>query len=209
MTSVDVSAQPARSASAPGPVRRVKVSWLAAAVGAAVVAAVLVLWALGQVGDRRDVVMVVEAVPAGEAIPASALSSTGIAVDSDAPQLFGADQIDDLVGRTAAVALAPGDLVGPSMIRATSTVPDGWVEVGALLRATHYPATLQTGDTMWAVPTGDAADGEAGRVEVLVVGFERSSDRDQLTVLAVEAAQADQVARWAAASQLVLVRVTP
>jgi hypothetical protein len=210
VTNVDVSALGTKPVTAPGPVRRVKVSWLAAAVGAAVVAAVLVLWALGQVGDRRDVVMVVEAVPAGETIPASALSSTGVAIDSDATQLFGADQIGDLVGRTAAVSLAPGDLVGPSMIRATSAVPDGWVEVGAVLRATHYPATVQTGDTLWAVPTGDAAiEGDVGRVEVLVVGYERSSDRNQLTVLAVDASEADLVARWAAASQLVLVRVTP
>ena len=51
-----------------------KVSWLAGAVGAAVVAAALVLWALGQVGDRTDVVIVVEPVAAGDAIPASALN---------------------------------------------------------------------------------------------------------------------------------------
>ena len=165
------------------------------------------LWALGQVGDRTDVVVVVEPVAAGDAIPASALSTTGVAVDSDATQLFAAEQLEGLVGLTAAVSLSPGDLLSPGLIRPTSVVPDGWVEVGALVRAERYPATTQTGDTLWAVPTGDVVDAE--RVEVLLVGFERNADRDLLTVLAVEAGAADRVARWAAVGELVLVRVTP
>lgn len=204
MTNVDVAPAVAPGAgSAPAPRRRVRVSWLAGAVGAAVVAAALVLWALGQVGDRTDVVMVVESVQAGDPIPASALSSTGVAVDSDATQLFVATQIEELVGRTAAVSLSPGDLLGPSLIRPTSAVPDGWLEVGAVLRAGDYPPTVQTGDTMLAVPVGasaqDVIDPETGglsgpgEIEVLVVGFERSGDFDQLTVLAVPPGDASRV----------------
>jgi hypothetical protein len=202
----------------PGPARRVRLPWLAAAGAAALLAAVLMLWGFGQVSERREVVMVTGAVAEGEEITADVLGSTRVAVDSSSTQLFGVDQIDDLVGTAAATDLEVGDLLGPSSIEATAPIPDGWVEVGASLRSSRYPSTMATGDQMFAIrldPTVDAtppvADDptvvEVGEgVVVEVIGFERNEDRSVLAVLAVPADDAARVARWAASEDLVLVR---
>ena len=188
---------------APGPSRRVRLPWLAAAVGLTVLVAALVLWGLGRVADRREVVMVAAPVAAGDPIPASALGSTQIAVDSASTQLFSVSQRDELVGRIAVVDLAPGDLMGPSMVSVLAKVPDGWSEIGGLLKAGRFPASLGVGDRLMAVPLEGAEPG----VEVVVVESSVGDDRALSVVLAAPPESATSVAQWAAGDNLVLVRL--
>ena len=187
----------------PGPSRRVRLPWLAGAVGLTVLVAALVLWGLGRVADRREVVMVTAPVAAGDPIPASALGSTQIAVDSASTQLFSVSQRDELVGRIAAVDLAPGDLMGPSMVSVLAKVPDGWSEIGGLLKAGRFPVSLGVGDRLTAVPV---EGGDPG-VEVVVVESSVGEDRALSVVLAAPPDAATRVAQWAAGDNLVLVRL--
>lgn len=176
--------------------------WLAAAVGAALVAAAFVLWGLGRVADRREVVVMRAPVEAGEPIPAEALGTSMVAVDGPT-QLFSAGQRDELIGRVAASDLATGDLVGPSAISAGNPIPEGWVEVGGLLPAGWYPASITVGDDMLAVPK----EGDPTGVQVLVVESSVGDDRAALVVVAAPADQAGVVAQWSADDNMVLVRV--
>ena len=185
-----------------GPTSRVRMPWLAAAVGAALVAAALVLWGLGRVADRREVVVMRAPVAAGDPIPAEALGTSMVAVDGPT-QLFSGGQRDELIGRVAASDLAPGDLVGPSAISAGSPIPEGWVEVGGLLPAGWYPSSITVGDDMLAVPK----EGDPTGVQVLVVEASVGDDRAALVVVAAPADQAGVVAQWSADDNLVLVRV--
>lgn len=123
-----------RSGQPRGPSRRVRLPWLAAAAGLAVLVAALVLWGFGRAAERREVVMVVAPVEAGDPITGAALGSTMAAIDSSSTQLFSASQRAELVGKIAAIDLAPGDLLGPSLISTGPSVPDGWLEIGGLLR---------------------------------------------------------------------------
>lgn len=194
----------------PSPARKVRLPWLAGAGGIALLTALVVLWGFGQVGDRREVVMVVSPVAEGQEIAASDLGSTQIAVDSPSTQLFSIDQRDELVGRVAAVDLAVGDLLGPSSIATATAVPDGWVEVGAFVRGTRYPASMATGDQMRAIdldPDEAVPAGTEDGVLVEVVSIRRGDDRDVLAVLAVPADSAPTVARWASGDSLVLLKV--
>ena len=187
-----------------GPSRRVRLPWLAAAAGLAVLVAALVLWGFGRAADRREVVMVVAPVEAGDPITDAALGSTMVAIDSSSTQLFSASQRAELAGKIAAVDLAPGDLLGPSLISTGPSVPDGWLEIGGLLRAGRYPVSLSVGDQLLAIPM-DGAD--VTPVAVLVVESSVGDDRALMVVLAAAPESAAQVAQWAASDDLVLVRV--
>jgi len=182
----------------------VRLPWLAAAAGLAVLVAALVLWGFGRAAERREVVMVVAPVEAGEPITDAALGSTMVAIDSSSTQLFSASQRAELVGKIAAIDLAPGDLLGPSLISTGPSVPDGWLEIGGLLRAGRYPVSLSVGDQLLAIPVEGA---DATPVAVLVVESSVGDDRALMVVLAAAPESAAQVAQWAASDDLVLVRV--
>jgi hypothetical protein len=182
----------------------VRLPWLAAATGLAVLVAALVLWGFGRAAERREVVMIVAPVEAGDPITDAELGSTMVAIDSSSTQLFSASQRAELVGKIAAVDLAPGDLLGPSLISTGPSVPDGWLEIGGLLRAGRYPVSLSVGDQLLALPM-DGAD--ISPVAVLVVESSVGDDRALMVVLAAAPESAAQVAQWAASDDLVLVRV--
>lgn len=193
-----------RSGQPRGPSRRVRLPWLAAAAGLAVLVAALVLWGFGRAAERREVVMVVAPVEAGEPITVAALGSTMVAIDSSSTQLFSASQRAELAGKIAAVDLAPGDLLGPSLISTGPSVPDGWLEIGGLLRAGRYPVSLSVGDQLLALPMEGQ---DVTPVAVLVVESSVGDDRALMVVLAAAPESAAQVAQWAASDDLVLVRV--
>ena len=205
MTATETTPLASRRSGQPrGPSRRVRLPWLAAAAGLAVLVAALVLWGFGRAAERREVVMIVAPVEAGDPITAAALGSTMVAIDSSSTQLFSASQRAELAGKIAAVDLAPGDLLGPSLISTGPSVPDGWLEIGGLLRAGRYPVSLSVGDQLLAIPM-DGAD--ITPVAVLVVESSVGDDRALMVVLAAAPESAAQVAQWAASDDLVLVRV--
>jgi len=193
-----------RSGQPRGPSRRVRLPWLAAAAGLAILVAALVLWGFGRAAERREVVMIVAPVELGDPITDAALGSTMVAIDSSSTRLFSASQRADLVGKIAAVDLAPGDLLGPSLISTGASVPDGWLEIGGLLRAGRYPVSLSVGDQLLAIPVEGA---DVTPVSVLVVESSVGDDRALMVVLAAAPESAAQVAQWAASDDLVLVRV--
>ena len=205
MTATETTPLAGRQSGQPrGPSRRVRLPWLAAAAGLAVLVAALVLWGFGRAAERREVVMIVAPVEAGDPITDAALGSTMVAIDSSSTQLFSASQRAELVGKIAAIDLAPGDLLGPSLISTGPSVPDGWLEIGGLLRAGRYPVSLSVGDQLLALPM-DGAD--VTPVAVLVVESSVGDDRALMVVLAAAPESAAQVAQWAASDDLVLVRV--
>jgi hypothetical protein len=205
MTATETTPLASRRSGPPrGPSRRVRLPWLAAAAGLAVLVAALVLWGFGRAAERREVVMVVAPVEAGDPITDAALGSTMVAIDSSSTQLFSASQRAELVGKIAAIDLAPGDLLGPSLISTGPSVPDGWLEIGGLLRAGRYPVSLSVGDQLLAIPVEGQ---DVTPVAVLVVESSVGDDRALMVVLAAAPESAAQVAQWAASDDLVLVRV--
>ncbi len=205
MTATETTPLASRRSGQPrGPSRRVRLPWLAAAAGLAVLVAALVLWGFGRAAERREVVMIVAPVEAGDPITDAALGSTMVAIDSSSTQLFSASQRAELAGKIAAIDLAPGDLLGPSLISTGPSVPDGWLEIGGLLRAGRYPVSLSVGDQLLALPVEGA---DVTPVAVLVVESSVGDDRALMVVLAAAPESAAQVAQWAASDDLVLVRV--
>lgn len=189
-------------ANVPGPARRVRVPWLAAAVGAALLTAAIVLWGFGRAADRREVLMVAEAIGRGETIEPTDLTTSFVAVDTPT-QLYSAEQREQIVGSIAATDLAPGDLVGPSTVTSGEQLPEGWQDIGGLLRAGNYPSSIAIGDRMLALPQ----EGEPLGVEVLVVDVSIGDDRAALVVLAAPPTDSGRVAQWSADENLVLVGV--
>ena len=189
-------------ANVPGPARRVRVPWLAAAVGAALLTAAIVLWGFGRAADRREVLMVAEAIGRGETIEPTDLTTSFVAVDTPT-QLYSAEQREQIVGSIAATDLAPGDLVGPSTVTSGEKLPGGWQDIGGLLRAGNYPSSIAIGDRMLALPQ----EGEPLGVEVLVVDVSIGDDRAALVVLAAPPTDSGRVAQWSADENLVLVGV--
>ena len=202
---LDLEAPPHRTverANVPGPTRRVRVPWLAAAVGAALLTAAIVLWGFGRAADRREVLMVAETIGRGETIEPTDLTTSFVAVDTPT-QLYSAEQREQIVGSIAATDLAPGDLVGPSTVTSGEQLPEGWQDIGGLLRAGNYPSSIAIGDRMLALPQ----EGEPLGVEVLVVDVSIGDDRAALVVLAAPPTDAGRVAQWSAEENLVLVGV--
>ena len=204
-TELDLDSPPHRTldrANVPGPARRIRVPWLAAAVGAALLTAAIVLWGFGRAADRREVLMVAEPIGQGETIESSDLTTSFVAVDTPT-QLYSAEQRDQIVGALAATNLDPGDLVGPSAVTSGEQVPEGWQDIGGLLRAGNYPSSIAIGDSMLALPQ----EGEPTGVEVLIVDVSIGDDRAALVVLAASPTDAGRVAQWSAEENLILVGV--
>lgn len=183
-----------------GPRRSVRVPYLVAAAGLAFALAVLVLWGFSRAADRAEVLVVRERVAAGTPIPASALSTTMVGVDGNVGRFYPAGT--DLSGVVAATDLEPGDLLSASLVKAAPVLPEGWREVGAVVRRGRFPATVRVGDDMIAVPT----DG-TGEIPVVVITSSVGGDGSISVVLGTAAADSTVVAQWAAGDRLTLVRV--
>ena len=85
----------------------------------------------------------------------------------------------DLSGVVAATDLAPGDVLTPSLVMAAPAVPEGWREVGGLVRSGRFPSTVSVGDELVAVPIDTA-----GEVSVVVVSSTVGEDGSLSVVLA-------------------------
>src|SRR3954453_4494202 len=169
--------------------------------------------------DQRKVVLAVaHPVAAGQVINSNDLrtvrvSATGVATISETER-------SSVVGRVAAVPLAPGSLLVRSQLGSAASIPSGQAVVGVALKDGQFPAGLRAGDRVVLVDTGSgrAATGDSPAVRALadqltgtVVSVADSSDASGVTAISVRVGQADAAALATASAngQLSLVLVAP
>ncbi|MFD1275800.1 SAF domain-containing protein [Streptomyces kaempferi] len=186
---------------------------LIAAGGAGV--AVLLL----QVGHRTEVVTVVRNVQVGQILTKQDLGRASIALDP-AVKAVTTNDLDQVVGKRAAVELRPGSLLAPSQVTKDSLVESGEQLVPIGLKPEQIPATaLVPGQKVQLVhvpvqgeietdkPSGSSPRTLPGRV----VKASNAAPGTGVVVVDVATSAADgpTVAAWVSASTLRLVLAAP
>lgn len=186
---------------------RVRTQWLALAAALVVLAGVLVAWAVGRAAERVPVVVVAGTVEAGTVIERADLAVASVAVDGAVSGLVPDTSLERLVGKVAAMDLAPGTLVQVGMWRDAPELAPGEQRIGAVLPMGRYPAGLARGDTAHAAPL-DPTD-PTPPVPVRVLDVQAGARDDTVFTLAVPEATAVPLAQLAANGLLVLVGLAP
>jgi hypothetical protein len=188
-----------RRASRPtAPSTRWNVRWLALAVILGLATALLALTALTKAADRRHVLMVTKPVAAGQPITADALTSVDIAFDTAGIDVVTAEQLPQVIGRTAAVALTANELLATSDIATTPAVLPNERRVGRVVGRSHTRPDPRSATRCCLCLTG------APRCEARVLDIRRS-DQGSVAVVLVDQSQVAAVAQASAANQLALV----
>ncbi len=182
---------------------RVQTQWLALGAALVVLAGVMVAWGLSRAAERVEVVQVARDVKAGQQLQADDLTITGVAYDGVVQGLVPAASLERLVGRVAAIDLAPGALVQVGMWSDEPALHAGEDRVGAVLDAGRYPAGLTRGDVAIAASIDGAST--VLPVAVRVLDVSDGADGDLVVTIAVPTAQSIEVAQLAATDQLLLV----
>ena len=201
-------AQRNRAVTPHAPRSRVRLPWLLVATTAFLLAAVVVLWALGRAAERAEVLVVTAPVAAGEPITAAAVGTSQVALDDGYGRIYVASQRDAVLGAIAVVDLQPGDFLSPSLLTAKPVTADGEQLVGAVLRQGRYPADIHPGDRGVAVSTADPTAVSPAQVPVRIVAVEITGTLQAAITMAVASDAAPSVALWAGEDHLVVV-VTP
>lgn len=174
-------------------------------------------WGL-RIGQREAVVAVAQPVTKGHVIERSDLTDASVTGVSGVIPL---EEIDTIVGKTAAVDLLEGQALTTAMV-ASEVVPTAEeATVGFALDADRVPAAgLDAGDVVGivAVP-GDKTevlDSDLDRptfladaAEVFEVGGEATSGGDVLVTVIVDAADAGRITAYATQNRVALVEVAP
>lgn len=132
-------------------------------------------WLYVQAGQKTPVVVVAREVPAGHVIERSDLSTVSVA---GAITAIGGQNLESVVGQTAAVRLLPGMLLQRSMVSSAGPLEAGTAAVGVALKSGQIPADgVDPGDTVAVlqVPTAAAAAARAGDGADAQVLVERAS----------------------------------
>lgn len=185
-----------------------------------VVASALAVAAWGvRIGQRESVVAVAQPVTKGHMIERSDLTDASVAGVSGVIPL---EEIDTVVGKTAAVDLLAGQTLTTAMV-ASEVVPTAeQATVGLALDPDRVPAAgLEAGDVVGivAVP-GDSKtevlDSDLDRptfladaAEVFEVGGEATSGGEVLVTVIVDAADAGRISAYATQNRVALVEVAP
>jgi hypothetical protein len=164
-------------------------------------------------GQKAPVVVVTAAVPAGQLIGRSDLSTVDVAGDITA--IAGAN-LESVVGQRAAVGLLPDTVLQRSMVTDVDPTPAGVVQVGVAVKGGQQPADgLVPGDTVQVLRLPAAAEAGVAAVPDVVVDratvFAAVPDPVQagatLLTLLVPAGQAAVVAGASGAGAAALVKV--
>ncbi len=176
------------------------------------IAVLIAGWLWQQKSDRVEALALAHAVPAGSVIDRSDLKVVEVAGVDGALR---SGDLDEVVGRTAAVELVPGQILNQAML-ATAPVPGpGERVVGVQLDATRAPSGLAPGDVVSVLavpPAGDTSSpDQLGSPEVLadgatVVSVEHVEGAGTRLNLLVPRERSDQVASFAAAGRIALVQ---
>lgn len=183
--------------------------------GAVVFIAIAVLisgWLWQQKSDRVEALALVHAVAAGSVIERGDLDVVEVAGVHGALTSSAADEV---VGRTAAVELVPGQILNQAMLATAPTPGPGERVVGVQLDATRAPAGLAPGDAVRVLAVAAVDDtgssDQLGTPRVLadaatVVSAEPVEGAGTGLNLLVAQASADQVASYGAAARVALVQ---
>lgn len=212
---------PVRGSGAAGnslPTRQRRPGYVALAVALIFVCAAVGAWLYAQAGEKTQVVVVARDVPAGQVIARVDLSTVAVA---GGVRAVAGENLDGVVGQTAAVPMLQGMLVQRSMVSSAGPLTDGTAAVGVALKGGQLPADgVAPGDTVAVLQVPTAAGGGARSggdgPQVLVEQarvFAAKQDPAQaggtlLTVLVPTNAYLD-VAAASAAGRVAVVEVAP
>jgi SAF domain len=180
-------------------------------VGCALGAAV----AFARAGDTTSVVVMNDSVARGETIIREDLTTTRVSGVDDA---IPADELDDLVGRTATVDLLPGQVVLKEASTADPIPAQGEALVGVALEPSQVPADLGPGDSVMVLAAPEeGADPNASGAELTNGLVYSLSDTEVVgsgggvehVTLIVPQADSTSVALYASADRIVLVETAP
>jgi hypothetical protein len=185
-------------------------------VGVLLVVGCALAFAVGsaRLGDRRAVLVVARAVPAGQLIDSRDLAVARVSVDP-ALRPVPSSARAGVVGRPAAVPLLAGTLLTVAALGPPATLRPGEALVGVALKPGQFPPGLAAGarvlvaetglDPGGAVPAGGA---QPLTVAATVVGVaDPAAEGDTVVALVLAAAGAPRVAAAGAAGRVVLVAV--
>jgi hypothetical protein len=113
-----------------------------------------------QAGHRRRVLVMTRAVAAGTAIRAGDLGETRVASDSGV-HVMAAARRAEVLGRVAAVNLAPGMLISLDVLTTGSLVAPGHAVVGLALKPGEAPTRLHALDQVMLIQTTTASNSGA------------------------------------------------
>lgn len=147
----------------PPPKIRRRPSHIVATVAAIFVGAAIFAWGWAATTTSEAVVAARTTIPRGAVITAGDLTTARISGDSTLKVVPGED-MDDLVGKRAALDIAAGGLLTPEMATADNMPPEGQSIVGVSLTPSQVPAiTPRSGDKVRLVATtGEGGETSSG-----------------------------------------------
>ena len=103
-----------------------------------------------RVGDRKEVVIVVQGVQPGEPIPLTALGTVRVASDVEVDTVNAAAIEDVVLNFTAGVELVPGSLLTPKMLSdgTTSAIGENNARMGVVVEPGRVPLVVSPGETV-------------------------------------------------------------
>ncbi|MEZ5378270.1 MAG: SAF domain-containing protein [Acidimicrobiales bacterium] len=157
--------KPAAAAKAPAPPSGLRRNRPRIAIGLVVIALCVlgVVTAVARGAERTLVLSLAIDVPAGTTLGPSDLIAVELPADTSLPTIAN-DDIDMIIGTTAAMSLSQGTLLHPSMVTDEARVPDGMVLLGIVVDSGQYPIDLREGDRVELVETGAVIAGSDGGV---------------------------------------------
>jgi hypothetical protein len=175
-------------------------------------------WGL-QVGDKTSVLAIGQPVAKGHVVERGDLVSKSV---SGVGEAIPVEELDIVLGQTAAVDLVAGQILTPAMVAAEPVPAEGQSVVGLALDPTRVPsAGLTAGDQVdvVAVPAGegaqaDQADMEAPEVlaaaaEVYAVGGEGTAGGHVLLTVVVDDEDAAKIAAYSTQNRVAVVETAP
>ena len=175
-------------------------------------------WGL-QVGDKSSVLAIGKPVAKGQVVERGDLVSKSVAGVGEAIPV---EDLDTVVGQTAAVDLVAGQILTSAMVAAEPVPAAGQSVVGLALDPTRVPsAGLAPGDQvdLIAVPAGEGAQGDtadteapevlAEAAEVYAVGGKATAGGQLLLTVVVNAEEAAKIAAYSTQNRVAVVETAP
>lgn len=172
-----------------------------------------------RIGDRRPVLVVARAVPAGQVLADADLAEVRIAAGEGVRPVPGS-QRSQVVGRTAAVPLLAGSLLTMEQVGPASTLAAGDAVVGLALKPGQFPPGLAPGARVRVIDAGGpsgspspttSGDAAVARSAMVLAVSAPGVDGSATTVVSVKtsSAEADRVVVASAAGRAALVLLPP